>query len=122
MSSHPPMEKLEAGSEPGPPCDLAAGRVVTLAGIGGLCRRAYRRRSQIGCWLVDKEKHVKHISSVPHRRHLSHPGPQTPRRGISKDILNEQYQEHVSAVCAQCVDRVEIRDLTVICPEQPEAY
>lgn len=30
MSSHPPMEKLEAGSESGPPCDLAAGRVVTL--------------------------------------------------------------------------------------------
>ena len=24
MSSHSPMEKLEAGSEPGPPCDLAA--------------------------------------------------------------------------------------------------
>ena len=36
-------------------------------------------------------------------------------------ILNKQYQEHVPTVCAQCVDRVKIRDLTVICPEQPEA-
>jgi len=36
MSSHPPMEKLEAGSKPGPLCDLArrAGRDAQPGPLG----------------------------------------------------------------------------------------
>ena len=57
MSSHPPMEKLEAGSEPGPPSDLArrAGRDANPAGIGGLCRRAYQDTHKLAVdWSIRK--------------------------------------------------------------------
>ena len=42
---------------------------------------------------VKQGKHVKHISSVPHRGHLSHPGPQAPRTKVYvKDVLDKQNQ------------------------------
>ena len=76
----------EAGSESGPPCDLAAGRVVTL------------NRARWDRWAMPTgvSKTLKlAIGESAHQAHLvcaaspspSHPGPQTPRRGISKRFL-----------------------------------
>ena len=74
MSSHPPMEKTKKlVLTADPPRDLVApGGSIWIGGYVDGCIED----TQIDC---RSGKHVKHISSVPHRGHLSHPGPQTPR-------------------------------------------
>jgi hypothetical protein len=61
-------------------CDAQPGPLGSVGYADGRIEDAHKLA--VG-WSIRKA-HIKHISSVPHRRHLSHPGPQTPRRGISK--------------------------------------
>jgi hypothetical protein len=74
MSSHPPMEKPKLVPSADPPRDLVAAGRIHLGSAATLTDVPEALKLTVG-----QGKHVKHISSVPHRGHLSHPGPQTPR-------------------------------------------
>ena len=72
MSSHPPTGKPGAGSAP------PNSRVIRGYADGRI-EDAHKLTVD---WSI--RKHIKHISSVRHRGHLSHPRPQAPRASYTE--------------------------------------